>query len=85
MNKKLKTKLENISNWMIKKMQYITICKKLLKQYLQGNWWHLIKFKMTYLNFQLKKLERRKQIKLKINRKNKIIIAEINEIKLVGV
>ena len=69
---------------MIKKMRYITICKELWKQYLQGNWWHLIKFKMNYLNFQLKKLERREQIKLKINRKNKIIIAEINEINASG-
>ena len=60
---------------MIQKVQCMTICRELLKQYLQGNLWHLIKFKMNYLNFQLNKLEREERIKLKISRKNKMMRA----------
>lgn len=42
------------------------------------------KFKMNYLYFQFKKLEREEQIKLKISRKNKMIRSKINEINVNG-
>lgn len=75
MDKKIKKKISKDFK-LSDTMQYIIVCSELLKQHLQGNLWHLIKFKINYLKFQFKKLESEEKIKLKTNRKNKIIRAK---------